>query len=61
MPALDDRVLGFLVTQSAPVAAVSAIAMAIEVSSVHSPGSKGPSPPPIMSTGTSGPSGGPNS
>ena len=37
-----------VVRRSAPVAATSAIATAIDVSSVHSPGAKPPSPPPII-------------
>ena len=47
--------------RSAPVAAISAMAIAIEVSSVHSPGANGPRPPPIMATGVSGGIGAPNS
>jgi hypothetical protein len=31
-----------------PVAVTSAMQTAMEVSSVHSPGAKGPSPPPII-------------
>ena len=38
---------------SIPVAATSAIATAIEVSSVHSPGAQSNGPPPIMSIVTS--------
>ena len=34
--------------RSAPLAATSAIAMAIDVSSLHSPGAKSPSPPPSI-------------
>ena len=49
------------VRRSAPVAAVSAIASAMDVSSVHSPGAQPKLPPPFIVTGASGRSGGPNS
>ena len=47
--------------RSAPVAAARAIGIAIEVSSVHSPGAHPNGPPPIMATSVSSGSGGPNS
>ena len=40
--------------RSAPVAATSAMAMAIEVSSVHSPAFQGPPPAMTTSTGAAG-------
>ena len=42
-------------------AAARAMGTAMEVSSVHSPGAQPKPPPPIMSTGASSGSGGPNS
>ncbi len=50
------RVRASSLRRSAPVAATSRMAQAIVVSSVHSPGAKFPSPPPIM-RGPSGPTG----
>ena len=47
--------------RSAPVAATSAIAIAIEVSSVHSPGFHPKLPPPTIATSFSGPRAGWNS
>jgi hypothetical protein len=47
--------------RSTPVAATSAIAMAIDVSSVHSPGAHPKPPPPTMATSFSGPRAGWNS
>ncbi|HEY5395885.1 MAG TPA: hypothetical protein VIL16_10865 [Trebonia sp.] len=47
--------------RSAPVAATSAMAIAIAVSSVHSPGAQLHPPPPRIVTGASSGSGGPNS
>ena len=43
--------------RSAPVAATSAMAMAMEVSSVHSPGSQPKLPPPTIATSSSGSAG----
>jgi hypothetical protein len=49
------------VRRLAPAAAVSATATAMAVSSVHSPGAQPKLPPPFISTGAPGGSGGPNS
>ena len=60
-PAGHDLVLGGNAPQVGPGPATSAIAIAIAVSSVHSPGAQLHAPPPRIATGALPASGGPNS